>query len=71
MTGPIEQIPPMVSAVKYKGRRLYELARKGQEVPCRPRRATIHCLRLVEVRPQMMFLEVPLADIVGGVYPRQ
>ncbi|NLV91166.1 MAG: tRNA pseudouridine(55) synthase TruB [Firmicutes bacterium] len=69
MTGPIEQIPPMVSAVKYKGRRLYELARKGQEVPRRPRRATIHCLRLVEVRPQMMFLEVPLADIVGEFTP--
>jgi tRNA pseudouridine55 synthase len=38
LTGPIEQIPPMVSAVKIGGRRLHELAREGVEVdrPARP-----------------------------------
>lgn len=32
LTGNIEQVPPMVSAIKIDGRRLYELAREGQEV---------------------------------------
>ena len=31
-TGPIEQLPPMYSAIKIGGKKLYELARKGQEV---------------------------------------
>ncbi|MCY3849811.1 MAG: tRNA pseudouridine(55) synthase TruB [Acidimicrobiaceae bacterium] len=35
--GPIMQVPPMVSAVKVGGRRLYELAREGKEVERRPR----------------------------------
>ena len=35
--GHIEQIPPMVSAVKIDGRRLHELAREGQEVERKPR----------------------------------
>lgn len=39
--GNIEQIPPMVSAVKVDGRRLHELAREGQEVERQPRPATI------------------------------
>ncbi|HUF71983.1 MAG TPA: tRNA pseudouridine(55) synthase TruB [Gammaproteobacteria bacterium] len=37
MTGRIRQIPPMYSAVKHEGRRLYELAREGREVPRRAR----------------------------------
>ena len=47
-TGPIEQIPPMYSAVKIQGRKLYELARKGQEVERRPRPVTIHALEVLE-----------------------
>ncbi len=42
LTGPIEQIPPMVSAVKIDGRRLYELAREGVEVERAPRSVVIH-----------------------------
>jgi len=42
--GPIEQIPPMVSAVKIGGRRLHELAREGIEVERAPRPVTIHDL---------------------------
>jgi tRNA pseudouridine55 synthase len=42
LTGPIEQIPPMVSAVKIEGRRLYELAREGVEVERAPRPVVIH-----------------------------
>ena len=44
--GEIEQIPPMVSAIHYKGKRLYELARQGIEVERAPRKITIHKLEL-------------------------
>ena len=40
--GDIEQIPPMVSAVKHQGVRLYKLARKGKEVERKPRPITVH-----------------------------
>jgi len=42
LTGPIEQIPPMVSAVKIDGRRLHELAREGVEVERAPRPVTVY-----------------------------
>ena len=43
--GEIEQIPPMVSAIKHGGVRLYELARRGETVKRRPRRITIYSLK--------------------------
>ena len=42
LTGAILQIPPMVSAVKVDGKRLYELAREGAEVERAPRPVTVH-----------------------------
>ena len=47
-TGEIDQIPPMFSAIKIGGRKLYELARKGQEVERKSRSVTIHELELLE-----------------------
>ena len=44
--GEIEQIPPMVSAVKKDGERLYELARKGQEVEREAKQITIHSITM-------------------------
>ena len=46
--GEIDQVPPMYSAIKIGGQKLYELARKGQEVARKPRRITIHALELLE-----------------------
>jgi tRNA pseudouridine55 synthase len=46
--GEIEQIPPMVSAVKVGGERLYKKARRGEEVERAPRKVTVHELRLDE-----------------------
>lgn len=43
-TGEIDQIPPMYSALKVDGQRLYALARKGVEVERKPRRVTIFSL---------------------------
>lgn len=44
--GQIEQIPPMVSAVKVGGERLYKKARRGEEIERKPRAVTIHALEL-------------------------
>ena len=44
--GEIEQVPPMYSAIKINGKKLYELARKGREVERPPRKVTIHALTL-------------------------
>lgn len=46
--GDIRQLPPMYSAVKVNGRRLYDLARKGREVERSPRPVTIYTLELLE-----------------------
>ena len=54
--GDIEQIPPMYSALKHKGERLYKLARAGVEVEREPRQVTIHALELLTLNP-------PLAEI--------
>lgn len=50
-TGELEQVPPMYSAVKINGKKLYELARKGQEVERKARKITIHELELLEGEP--------------------
>lgn len=49
-TGPIEQIPPMVSAIKKDGKPLYKLAREGKEIQRDPRPVTIHGYELTDVR---------------------
>ena len=50
-TGAIEQVPPMYSAIKINGKKLYELARKGKEVERRPRPVTIHALEALDGPP--------------------
>lgn len=47
-TGKIAQIPPMYSAIKVDGKKLYELARAGKEVERKPREITIFSLELLE-----------------------
>ena len=49
-TGELDQVPPMYSAIKIGGRKLYELARKGQEVERPPRRITIYELELLDTQ---------------------
>ncbi|MFC1594008.1 tRNA pseudouridine(55) synthase TruB [Candidatus Omnitrophota bacterium] len=46
--GSIEQVPPMVSALKHNGKRLYELARKGVDVPRKARAINIHSLKILK-----------------------
>ena len=47
-TGEISQLPPMYSAIKINGQKLYDIARKGGEVERKPRNITIYELELVE-----------------------
>ncbi|MBR5766505.1 MAG: tRNA pseudouridine(55) synthase TruB [Lachnospiraceae bacterium] len=48
-TGDIMQIPPMYSALKVDGKKLYELARQGKEVERKPRPVTIHSIEIVDI----------------------
>jgi tRNA pseudouridine55 synthase len=66
--GAIEQIPPMVSAVKVGGRRLHELAREGVEVERAPRPVTVHRLEVEPTDDPLVYrLE---ADCSSGTYVR-
>ncbi len=56
--GEIEQIPPMYSALKQQGRRLYDLARQGIEVERPPRRVRLYELQLLDFGPDWLELEV-------------
>lgn len=56
--GEIEQIPPMFSALKHEGKRLYELARQGIEVERKPRQITIHDLQIKGFHDGILDLEV-------------
>ena len=47
--GKQEQIPPIYSAIKVNGKKLYEYARKGQEVEIKPRRITIYDIKLLKI----------------------
>src|SRR5699024_1291900 len=55
-TGPIAQVPPMFSAIKRDGKKLYELARAGREVERAPRPVTIHALEILERRGPAEYL---------------
>jgi len=48
LRGPIEQIPPMYSAIKHEGQPLYKLARQGIEVERKPRQVVVKRLELIE-----------------------
>jgi tRNA pseudouridine55 synthase len=65
--GPIEQVPPMYSALKQGGVRLYELARRGTTVPRAPRRVVIESLELESYRWPELVLTVRCSK---GTYGR-
>ena len=56
--GEIQQIPPMYSAIKINGQKLYDLARKGKEVERKPRTVTIHELTLLSMEADGIHLRV-------------
>jgi tRNA pseudouridine55 synthase len=66
--GEVLQVPPMVSAIKFKGKKLYELARKGIDVPREPRTIRIHKLELLDFAPPDVMFYVECSK---GTYVRQ
>ena len=65
--GEIQQIPPMYSAIKHDGRRLYDIARKGGEVERKPRSITVHDLRVIDRQEGDWLLDVRCSK---GTYVR-
>lgn len=74
--GESEQVPPMYSALKQGGKRLYELARQGETVERKPRRIVIKAIQLLELAGRRLVLRVTCSkgtyirtlveDIAGG-----
>jgi len=56
--GEIQQVPPMYSALKHKGQRLYKLAYRGLEVERRARPVTIHQLQLIKLEDSCFEIDV-------------
>lgn len=66
-TGAIEQVPPMYSALKHQGKKLYELAREGKTVERKARRIQIFELILLHFADNQLILEVACSK---GTYIR-
>ena len=65
--GVIMQTPPMYSALKHQGKRLYELARAGVEVEREPRRVEVYSIQMLDFSPPEVSLQV---ECGRGVYMR-
>ena len=65
--GKQEQIPPMYSALKYKGERLYKLALKGVDVPRKARSIQIHSIKLLSINENCLEL---IIECSKGTYIR-
>jgi tRNA pseudouridine55 synthase len=68
--GPQQQVPPMVSAVKVGGERLYAKARRGETVERAPRPVTIYDLELRELTVGDQVLATVAVACSGGTYVR-
>lgn len=68
--GDIDQVPPMVSAVKVGGERLHAKARRGEVVDREPRRVTVHDLVLDEFTPGERATASFLVTCSAGTYVR-
>ncbi len=65
--GEIMQTPPMFSALKRDGRKLYELARKGEQLELEPRPVKIYAFHILEVKPPEIHFSVTCSR---GTYVR-
>lgn len=66
-TGAIDQVPPQFSAIHVKGRRAYDLARRGETVELSARPVDVHSLELTEFTPPDFELEI---ECGSGTYVR-
>ncbi len=65
--GEMEQVPPPYSAIKVKGRKAYEMARKGEEVELEPRIINVYSLEILEWAPPEAVIDVYCSS---GTYVR-
>ena len=65
--GKIEQVPPMFSAIKHKGKALYKLARKGKEVEREPRQVEIYSFDITKIELPDIHFEIACSK---GTYIR-
>ena len=65
--GEMEQVPPPYSAVKVKGRKAYEMARKGEEIELEPRTVHVYSLEILEWAPPESVIDVYCSS---GTYVR-
>ena len=68
LTGDIEQVPPMVSAVRVDGRRLHELAREGKEVEREPRPVSVYRFDVAPTADPLVFEAT--VECSSGTYVR-
>lgn len=66
-TGELSQVPPAYSAIKIKGRKSYDLARKGKEVKLEPRKVTVHSIELKDYRYPILYI---VCEVSSGTYIR-
>ena len=69
LQGEFLQVPPAYSARKYKGRKLYELAREGKIIRLPPRRVFVHKVEVIQVDLQENLVEA-LFKVSSGTYIR-
>ncbi len=67
--GEYDQLPPMYSAIKVNGKRLYELARAGKEIERKPRKVWIHNIRILEYKEETHEIRM-FVDCSKGTYIR-
>lgn len=65
--GAIEQLPPMYSAVKVDGRKLYDMARSGETIEREPRSVMVYQFELVDWQPPLAIIDVTCSS---GTYIR-
>ncbi|MFC1613420.1 tRNA pseudouridine(55) synthase TruB [Patescibacteria group bacterium] len=65
--GAISQLPPKFSAIKIKGKKAYELARKGEEVKLEPRKITIYNIKILKYCFPILSIEI---ECSSGTYIR-
>lgn len=69
--GEIDQVPPMYSAVKVDGKRLYELAREGKTVERKSRKVTIHQIDLIDTQLDLDLPQISFSVVCSkGTYIR-
>ena len=67
--GKLEQIPPMYSAIKINGKKLYEYARKGESIDIKPRQIEIYDLKVNYINKEENTIGIT-ASVSKGTYIR-